>query len=197
MPVDFTQDMFPPDNAGEKHVPAVLLVDCSGSMYGAPIAELNRGMQLLQEALHEDELALGRTDLAVVSFNSEVTQIQPFMPASAYEPPVLQASGGTSLNGAINLALNMLRERKGYYRNQSGTEYYRPWLFILTDGYATDSTLTPETQNRMHQEIRNKGVFYLPMGIGEQVDIKALQAYYPPEKDKKVVLKASKVFVVI
>lgn len=115
MPVDFTQDMFPPDNAGEKHVPAVLLVDCSGSMYGAPIAELNRGMQLLQEALHEDELALGRTDLAVVSFNSEVTQIQPFMPASAYEPPVLQASGGTSLNGAINLALNMLRERKDYY----------------------------------------------------------------------------------
>lgn len=187
---DYLQEMYPPDNPGEYHVPAVLLLDCSHSMNGAPLKELNDGLQIFGRTLREDPLALGRADLAIVTFNSSVHEIQPFMPASMYQPPTLEASGMTSLNGAINHALDMIRSRKDYYAKVSGTKYYRPWLFVLTDGYPTDKELTKATQKRLQKEIRNKGVFYLPMAIGDQANPRILQDYYPPEQSQKPYFKA-------
>lgn len=187
---DDTQEMYPPDNPGEYHVPAVLLLDCSSSMEGASIDELNEGLKIFGQTLREDPLALGRADIAIVTFNSTVNEIQPFIPASMYKAPVLKAQGLTSLNGAINRGLDMIRARKDYYAKVSGTKYYRPWLFVLTDGYPTDKELTAATQARLQKEIRNKGVFYLPMAIGNKANPKVLQDYYPPEAAQKPYFKA-------
>ena len=55
MPVQFTKDPLPTKNQGERHIPAVLLVDTSGSMSGAPIEELNRGLREFGNALQEDK----------------------------------------------------------------------------------------------------------------------------------------------
>ena len=38
-------------------VPVALCLDCSGSMYGAPIAELNEGVKTFYHAIDEDEIA--------------------------------------------------------------------------------------------------------------------------------------------
>ena len=38
-------------------VPVSLCLDCSGSMSGAPIAELNEGVRTFYEALNSDEIA--------------------------------------------------------------------------------------------------------------------------------------------
>lgn len=190
MSVQFKTDPVPVENQGERHIPAVLLVDTSGSMYGAPIAELNRGLIAFGEALREDPLALGRAEVCVISFNSTVQTEMSFRPASQYEAPVLEADGGTSFNEAIEKALDLIEERKAEYKSL-GVSYYRPWLFVLTDGVPTDSQREAAAKSRLCSFIENKKVVYMPMGIGEKADKKKLQSYYPEDTEKKIVLQAS------
>jgi len=189
MPVQFTNDPLPVTNQGERHIPAVLIVDTSGSMSGAPINELNQGLREFGNALQEDSLALGRAEVCIISFNSSVQTEMGFRPAADYEAPTLSANGLTSFNEAIQAGLDAIESRKQEYKNQ-GVSYYRPWLFVLTDGAPTDTNLESAAKNRLQNAIRNKKVTYMPMGIGDGADTRKLQEYYPPEASVKPVLKA-------
>lgn len=188
MPVQFSTDPLPITNQGERHVPAVLLVDTSGSMSGTPIAELNQGLVAFGQALQEDSLALGRAEVCVISFNSNVETEMSFRPATDYQAPVLSANGLTSLNEAIEAGLDAIESRKAEYKAQ-GVSYYRPWLFVLTDGVPTDTERESASMERLRKAIRNKKVVYMPMGIGN-ADTAKLQEYYPDETQAKIVLKA-------
>lgn len=55
------------DNS-EQRTPLVLVLDCSGSMYGAPIRELNAGLQLLEKELKNDVIAAKRVRLLVIQY---------------------------------------------------------------------------------------------------------------------------------
>ena len=189
MPVQFTNDPLPVTNQGERHIPAVLLVVPSGSMSGAPINELNQGLREFGNALQEDSLALGRAEVCIISFNSSVQTEMGFRPAADYEAPVLSAGGLTSFNEAIQAGLDAIESRKQEYRNQ-GVSYYRPWLFVLTDGAPTDTNMESAAKNRLQDAIRNKKVTYMPMGIGDGADTRKLQEYYPAEATTRPVLKA-------
>ena len=45
---------------------------------------------------------------------------------------------GTMMTKGIDLALNEIEKRKQSYRD-NGIDYYRPWLFLITDGEPTES----------------------------------------------------------
>ena len=190
MPLQFTQDPLPITNFGERHVAAVLLVDTSSSMSGAPIDELNKGLIEFGDALQLDSLAQGRAEVCIISFNSSVQTEMSFRPAIDYEAPVLNASGLTSMNEAIEAGLDALEARKAEYRAQ-GVNYYRPWLFLLTDGAPTDSNNEHSAKSRLQSAFKNKKVVYMPMGIGSGADISKLQSYYPSDATVRPVLKAS------
>ena len=190
MTVQFSRDPLPIANHGERHVPAVLLVDTSDSMSGVPINELNQGLVEFGIALHEDSLALGRAEICIISFNSTVQLEMSFRPAANYEAPILSARGMTSLNEGIETALDIIESRKAEYRLH-GVSYYRPWLFLLTDGAPTDNDKENAAKTRLQSAISQKKVVYLPMGIGSNADTDKLQSYYPVNSEKKVVLKAN------
>lgn len=190
MTVKFSTDPLPVVNQGERHVPAVLLVDTSGSMAGAPIDELNRGLVEFGQALAEDSLAFGRVEACVISFSSSVHIEMGFRPASDYQAPTLSAGGLTSLNEAIEAGLDEIESRKSEYRSQ-GIPYCRPWLFVLTDGVPTDIDKEAYVKNRLRQHITDKKVVYMPMGIGAGADTSKLQEYYPEDTRAKIVLKAN------
>lgn len=190
MRISFTNDPLPVTNHGERHIPAVLVVDCSGSMSGEPINELNRGLTEFGNALKEDPLALGRAEICVISFNNFVHTEMSFRPAANYEAPVLSAGGGTSLNEAIEAALDAIDERKKEYRKQ-GIAYYRPWLFVLTDGQPTDIRRESAAKKKLQSAISDKKVVYIPMGIGANANRKKLQEYYPSDAASRPVLTAN------
>lgn len=52
----------------EPRCPCLLLLDTSGSMRGAAIAELNEGLITFKDELAADSLAMKRVELAVVYF---------------------------------------------------------------------------------------------------------------------------------
>ena len=80
-----------------------------------------------------DPVAPKRVEVAVVTFDSDVTVVQDFVTADRFEAPRLECQGMTHMAAGINTALDMLQARKDRY-NQSGIPYYRPWVLMITDG---------------------------------------------------------------
>ena len=163
-------------NPGERHIACVILVDTSGSMSGEPINELNEGLRAFGEALQSDGYAVGVADVCVINFNTQVTVEVPFCTASEYVPPVLSTSGLTAMNEAIITGLDALDQRKMEYK-QTGTDYYRPWMFLLTDGVPTDDEYEAAARQRLQEALAQKKVNFFPMGIGNGVDVNHLKSY--------------------
>lgn len=121
----------------EPRCPCVLLLDNSMSMDGEPVRQLNSGLQVYQEELLSDDLAAKRVEIAVVTFGGKVATVCDFTTAANFTPPSLTVSGNTPMGSAINHAIDMVEDRKQVYK-ANGIHYYRPWLFLITDGAPTD-----------------------------------------------------------
>jgi uncharacterized protein YegL len=125
-------------NANEPHMACLFLVDTSGSMYGDPIAELNKGLNRFKEEVCADPVTREVLDVAVVAFNNTVNVVQEFTPVSYMQPVNLSAGGGTGMGAALREGIRMIDERYRFYR-RAGSEPYCPWIVMITDGVPTDS----------------------------------------------------------
>ena len=125
----------------EPRCPCVLLLDTSGSMRGAAIDALNRGVESLAEELNADPLASERIELAVITFGGEVQIVQDFVTPAAFLPPRFEADGNTPMGRAVMAGYQLLEERKQAYQ-AAGVSYFRPWMFLITDGEPTDYNTT-------------------------------------------------------
>ncbi|HOT93458.1 MAG TPA: VWA domain-containing protein [Anaerolineae bacterium] len=176
----------------EPRCPCVLLLDTSGSMSGAPIAELNAGLQTFKEALSKDELAMLRVEVAIITFGP-VEVKQDFVTASNFTPPVLETTGDTPMGTAINLALDKIQERKQIYK-QHGITYYRPWAFLITDGAPTDGEVWQTAAKRVQEAEKNKKVAFFCVGV-EGADMSILERISPRQPLKLKGLNFREMFV--
>ena len=150
----------------EARCACVLLLDTSGSMQGTAIDALNQGLWAFKEDLMKNSLASRRVEVAVVTFDSDVKVVHEFVTADSFEPPTLTAQGLTHLGAGIHQALDMVQARKALYRTH-GVAYYRPWIFMVTDGepQGEPEQIIEQVTQRLKQDEVNKRVAFFPVGV--------------------------------
>lgn len=150
----------------EPRCPCVLLLDTSGSMQGDRIEALNQGLLSFKDELVKNTLAARRVEVAIVTFDSHVNVVQDFVTVDEFTPPILTAQGLTTMGAGINKSLEIIQERKSQYR-ANGIAYYRPWVFMITDGEPQgeiDEVIEQATQ-RLRGDESNKKVAFFTVGV--------------------------------
>lgn len=162
--------------------PCVLLLDVSASMKGEPIAALNEGLKAFQRDVAQDVVAARRVEIAVVTFASDVTTVQDFVTVDQFAPPELVAGGQTHLGTGIEAALDVLERRKTTYRH-GGVAYYRPWVFLITDGAPTgesEAAVDAARQRLLAEQAAHKLAFF---AVGtEHANFQTLQTFTSPDR---------------
>lgn len=164
---------FSPEVKSDNRDPRVavaLLLDTSGSMDGERIRALNEGFRVFCEEIAEDPYARKRTEVTVVTFGGNAQVAIPFQEGRDLTPTAFTANGGTPMGAALNIAVDQLTARKQQYKD-AGLEYYRPWLFLITDGAPTDQI--DAARQRVLEMEASKGVSVFAIGV-EGADVATL-----------------------
>ncbi len=155
----------------ENRCPVTLLLDTSASMKGEAISELNAGLKAFQHHIQCDELASLRVELAIVTFGGDVRMVQDFVTIDEIGPPHLEAGGDTPMGAALDLGLRLVESRKAVYR-ANGIHYYRPWIFLITDGAPTDGEAWQHGAMRMQEaDLTGRATFFTVGVQGADMEI--------------------------
>jgi uncharacterized protein YegL len=135
-------------------------------MRGSAIAALNEGLRTFKEHLLQDALALRRVEIAAIAFDSDIRIVQDFVIADQFTPPTLTAQGLTCMGTAIHQGLDMLQTRKEQYR-ANGVAYYRPWMFMITDGepQGEPDDIVEQAAQRIKEDEAQKRVAFFAVGV--------------------------------
>ena len=161
----------------ENRCPVILLLDTSTSMIGDPIEKLMHGVRVFKEEVHRDTKASLSVEVAVVSFGP-VTLLQDFVTVESFSPPSLEAEGFTPMGEAIDFSLDLLESRKQTYRD-NGVQYYRPWIFMITDGAPTDDWQAAADRLQAGEAGGKYSFFSVAV---EGADVQKLKQISPPDR---------------
>ena len=120
-----------------RRLPVYLLLDCSRSMAGEPIAAIEMGLRALLNDLRNDPQALETVWLSVITFASgadqivELTPVEAFQPAGTLRPRRHRPGRGDRFAGRAH-------PTRGARHRADRKGDWKPLVFILTDGEPTD-----------------------------------------------------------
>ncbi len=181
--------MEQPRNKDQK-CPVVIVLDTSGSMNGAPIEELNKALVQLKEDILCDPTLTQRLEVGIVCFDDEARQERGIdLVTVGTEMPVLNIGGQTNLVAGIRLAIDLVEERKAFYKSNN-EQYYRPFIVLFTDGAPTN---TPEEIDQLDNDIQQmsdaKKFVFIPFGV-EGADLQLLAKLAAQTADERLSNKA-------
>ena len=160
-----------PEFAGnrERRCPVILLVDTSASMSGDPIEQLNRGLSAFKEDALRDTQASLSIEVAIVTFGGQVKTVQDFVGIQTFQPHPLETQGATPMGEALVMAMDLVEKRKQSYKD-SEIRYFRPWIFLITDGAPTDDWQAA-AQRLREEEAQNRFLFFAVGVEGANFDV--------------------------
>jgi uncharacterized protein YegL len=155
----------------EQRTPLVLVLDRSGSMGGAPIEQLNEGLQLLEQELKNDVIAAKRVRILIVTLGDfdEATIVGDWCDAMDFTAPKLEANGTTPTGQGVEIALAEIEDEKARYK-ESGIAYTRPWLFVMSDGLPTDAWEQSAADCCQAETDQKVAVFPIAVGNGSNTE---------------------------
>jgi len=182
-------------NPEVQKVPAVLVLDRSASMSDrGKINQLNNALSHFKEDCMQDQRLVESVEIAIVSFGEDVKKEQSFISLEDLTVPLLLAGGDTPMAEALTMAMDLVEERKKAYKDND-VSYFRPIIFLITDGLPTDMSNKPDACeelkrefNRIKEEIRT-GVlgchfYFQPVGV-EPADMDFLKELCPRAEELK------------
>ncbi len=196
--MDFQNDFFAeldfgdfsaPASGGSRKVPICLVLDCSGSMRypdgtrQPKIDELNRNIDAFLDYVRNDPKASKICDLCIITMGDVVRVVTRYTTVDRISFPHLAASGGTPLGTAMAKAIELLKERRQYYRDND-IEHYKPILMVMTDGDPTDDI--SYISRIVSEMVSNREMKIFPVGIGLNFNQQTLAQFSPILKPKLI-----------
>ena len=151
----------------------VLVLDVSGSMRGEPIRELNNGLKEFYNEILNDSTTSQRLELCIMTFNQMVSIIQEPALVENFTMPTLNAEGSTAMVDAVFEAIDLVAARKQWYK-ETGQNYYRPWIILMTDGEPDDGQDVYGLAARIKEDMEAKRYVFMSVGI-EDANMNTLQ----------------------
>jgi uncharacterized protein YegL len=169
----------------EPRCPCILLLDTSSSMAGKRIQALNEGVKFFRDELDADPIARKRVEIAIVTFGADVRVAQDFVTVDEFATPILAADGLTPMGAGVLCALDQIELRKAKYR-ANGIQYYRPWIFMLSDGapQGEPDYVVQKAINRVREAQEAKRLIFFAVGV-EDANLTKL-AEFSIRKPKKL-----------
>lgn len=161
----------------EPRCPCILLLDTSGSMSGAPIRQLNEGVQLFKQELLADHLATKRVEVAIVTFGPAKIESD-FHTVPNFFPNTLIANGDTPMGTAITMGIDLIQKRKQEYKSH-GVSYYKPWIILITDGSPTDTWQSAAMQVREGEAAKSFAFFAIGVEGANMETLRQISAREP------------------
>ena len=158
------------DNTDER-TPLVLVLDCSGSMSGENISELNAGLVVLESDMKNDPTTSTRGRVLVIQYgwNDEVRQ-ELWQDAIDFKAPKLEADGRTPMGAAVTQALAEIEAQKAELR-ANGIPYKRPIMMLLSDGEPSDSWEQAAEACKAAEANNKVSVYAIGVGKNAKLDI--------------------------
>jgi uncharacterized protein YegL len=149
-----------------EHMSVLIAADTSGSVSGAPLANINKNLNRFKECVCEDETASRCVDVCIISFDDEVHLVQDWTPIKDMAPVELDSGGCTDLNGAVLYAIDKIRERSNVYLDQGVIEK-KPYLIVMTDGYDNVTGNVDEAARKVAERTNTGKLKLFFLGFGE------------------------------
>jgi len=154
-----------------RRLPIYLLLDCSESMAGEAIADLERGVETMVTILRGDPQALESAYLSVITFARDARQVLPLTEILGFQCPRLSVRSGTAMGAALRL-LSQCLKREVVPTTATARGDYRPLVFLFTDGQPTDAWEAPADELRRQDGTRVAQ--FTAIACGPDVDTEAL-----------------------
>lgn len=113
--------------------PVFLLIDVSYSMAGDPIEAVNSALPELKKMIENDPTVGEIARVAIISFAAQARLVLELEDLQYVNMPVLECEGGTNFASAFSTAKDEIENQIRRYG--SGTTYYSPVVFFMSDGY--------------------------------------------------------------
>jgi uncharacterized protein YegL len=165
-----------PVNQGGRRLPIYLLLDCSGSMAGAPIQAVQVGVETFAREVRQDRFALDTVHVGIITFASTAQMVtNGLVPIDQFQPPQLSAWGGTSLGAALRLLQQSLdRDLRVKKTTEDKKADWKPLVYILTDGEPTDEWKGPQSEI-LKRRSQGKVFEIITVGCGPRVNEETLK----------------------
>lgn len=163
----------------------VLVLDVSGSMIRptspdssvSRLDKLNEGVATFYDDILKSHGGVtqnvkNQVEVAIIKFDQEPTLVRrPHLLESKDKAPVLTERGSTTETVlALDAAINLIAERKEYYK-LTGQTYYRPWIVLITDGNPTCSEEDIDKMaNMLKTMMKRKKFNIIGVSVVDQVD---------------------------
>lgn len=182
-----------------KRLPAIMLVDTSGSM-GSYENLLKKSVEGLYEAILADRTASNSTELAVMTFNSDIEILERMREIKAQEAKGKNLDfhcHGCTLTGlALKNAIMQIEGRKKVYSSSvPKTRYYSPIIFLISDGKPEcyDDNVKPQEKEAMDfskayikREVAANNLVVISVEVGDYCDHFLMRELTGLDTDKHV-----------
>lgn len=154
-----------------RRLPVFFVLDCSESMIGENIQNMEEGLRTIIRKLRTDPHALETIHVSVIAFAGIAKTVAPLVELVSFYPPKLPIGGGTNLGVALrHLMAEMDRSLVKTTPDRKGD--WKPIVYLITDGKPTDDVGAAVTD---WQEKYARKATLIAVGLGKYADLGVLK----------------------